>query len=332
MVRTLDAKPTFGGPLRLGNRSLFHYTTAQGLIGILRTQTLFATHADFLNDSSECRLLREVLQPQLIKEFKEIAPKLVAAGIMSEAKVVEYGDSASEEFATAIFNTMVRSIEKISPIYITSFCLHGPKTPEFENGLLSQWRGYANGGFAVEFDEKGLDQLASAEVAAFRYEGILTSAVAYDGHAERADLKRFQGVVSAALKINFADRGLDASGVLGDHEMIHFLKPFFEAVPFLKASGFKEESEYRMVSLAYRKSAPVKPELPLRNIKFRASANGSVVPYIAVFEDSGLKLPIKSILIGPHPNQDNQETAVRLLLDQFDIAAAVRRSKLTLRS
>jgi hypothetical protein len=113
---------------------------------------------------------------------------------------------------------------------------------------------------------------------------------------------------------------------------VDFLKPFFEAVPFLKASGFKEECEYRMVSLAYRRGASAKLKLPLRNIKFKASANGSIVPYIAVFEDSGLKLPIKSILIGPHPNQDNQETAVRLLLDQYEVEADVRRSKLTLRS
>jgi hypothetical protein len=36
--------------------------------------------------------------------------------------------------------------------------------------------------------------------------------------------------------------------------------------------------------------------------------------YIAVFEGSGSKLPIKSVLIGPHANQDNQETAVKLYL------------------
>jgi hypothetical protein len=169
-------------------------------------------------------------------------------------------------------------------------------------------------------------------VGKFRYEGILTSAVSYDAHAERANLKRFQGVVSAALRVDFTDRGKAANNILGRHELIDFLKPFFEAVPFLKASGFREECEYRMVSLAYRRGVSAKLELPLRDIKFRAGANGSVVPYIAVFENSGLKLPIKSILIGPHPNQDNQETAVRLLLDQYDIRADVRRSKLTLRS
>jgi hypothetical protein len=45
------------------SRSLFHYTSARGLIGILGTQALFATHANFLNDSSECQLLRGAINP-----------------------------------------------------------------------------------------------------------------------------------------------------------------------------------------------------------------------------------------------------------------------------
>ena len=72
-------------------------------------------------------------------------------------------------------------------------------------------------------------------------------------------------------------------------------------------------------------------KLPLRDIQFRSGENGSVVPYIAVFDNSELTLPIKSILIGPHPNQDNQQTAVELLFNQHGIKAEVRRSKLSLR-
>ncbi len=49
------------------------------------------------------------------------------------------------------------------------------------------------------------------------------------------------------------------------------------------------------------------------------------------FDNSEPTLPIKSILIGPHPNQDNQQTAVELLLNQHGIKAEVRRSKLSLR-
>jgi hypothetical protein len=69
----------------------------------------------------------------------------------------------------------------------------------------------------------------------------------------------------------------------------------------------------------------------LRDIQFRSGENGPVVPYIAVFDNSELTLPIKSDFDRPHPNQDNQQTAVELLLNQHGIKAEVRRSKLSLR-
>jgi len=56
-------------PAPIGSRPLFHYTTAHGLIGILNTRSLFATHAEFLNDSKECQLLKKILAPQLAAEF-----------------------------------------------------------------------------------------------------------------------------------------------------------------------------------------------------------------------------------------------------------------------
>jgi hypothetical protein len=313
------------------SRSLFHYTTARGLIGILGSQSLFATHAAFLNDSSECRLLRAILTPRLIDEFKELAPKLVKANFMKEAETQVFLAEAFEEFATSVFNTVVKTIDKISPIYITSFCLHGANDSDHANGLLSQWRGYANGGFAIEFDEDGLDKIKKIEVNKYRYKGILTESVWYEDHEKNAGLAKFSGIMAAALRVQFKHQGKDASDVLGRTELHDFIKPFCETLPFLKPHGFREEREYRMVTLAYRRGSSSELELPLRDIQFRSDQNGSVVPYIAVFDQSKLKLPIKSILIGPHPNQDNQQTAVELLLDQHDIKAEVRRSKLSLR-
>ena len=50
---------------------VYHYTSAQGLQGILSSQTLFATHYDYLNDGSELRLLREALPGGLEQTVKE---------------------------------------------------------------------------------------------------------------------------------------------------------------------------------------------------------------------------------------------------------------------
>lgn len=66
-------------------KSLFHYTTAAGLIGIITTQTLWATHANFLNDSAECQLLNRLLTPQIEKEFAGLIPRLTKVGASNQS-------------------------------------------------------------------------------------------------------------------------------------------------------------------------------------------------------------------------------------------------------
>lgn len=45
---------------------LYHYTTLEGLKGILETQTLWATHFEFLNDSSELSTFKDILSNALM--------------------------------------------------------------------------------------------------------------------------------------------------------------------------------------------------------------------------------------------------------------------------
>jgi hypothetical protein len=107
-------------------------------------------------------------------------------------------------------------------------------------------RPYANGGFAVEFDENGLDKIKAVEVNKYRYAGILTNSVWYKNHEEKAGLAKFKGVVAAALKVHFEHRGNDSGEVLGRGEL----------------------REYRMVALAYRRGISSDLKLPLRDIQF----------------------------------------------------------------
>jgi hypothetical protein len=77
------------------SRSLFHYTTADGIIGILQNQYLFATHADFLNDSTECRAILAVLLPRLEAQLKEIVPKLIARHLIHPSVATDYVNPGS---------------------------------------------------------------------------------------------------------------------------------------------------------------------------------------------------------------------------------------------
>ena len=55
---------------------LYHYTTFDGLIGILQTQSLWATHYKFLNDFSEIILFRDklisLMYPHILESIEEI--------------------------------------------------------------------------------------------------------------------------------------------------------------------------------------------------------------------------------------------------------------------
>jgi hypothetical protein len=112
------------GPLP---QHLYHYTNAEGLYGILRTRTIWATHFDFLNDRSEFSYAFEILKERLTAQ----------AGADASAKLIPALDKWP--------NLM-------GPHYVASFCEDGD--------LLSQWRGYAqtNDGYAIGFKSGNLSK------------------------------------------------------------------------------------------------------------------------------------------------------------------------------
>jgi hypothetical protein len=186
------------------SRSLFHYTDANGLIGIVESQSLFATHADFLNDSTECRSILTVLLPRLEAELRELAPKLIKSGIIHPSIETDYGDTVYRQEAENMLRAMLQAANNTSPFFVTSFCIHEPGTPAYEHGLLSQWRGYARGGFAIEFDELGIDQLNRQETDKFRYAGIRTDIVAYRDHDKHVPAELFFWLRWCASKRTFS--------------------------------------------------------------------------------------------------------------------------------
>ena len=48
------------------------------------------------------------------------------------------------------------------------------------------------------------------------------------------------------------------------------------------------------------------------------------MPYVDLFAELPDKLPIKSVIVGPHPNQELQHHAIELLLDRFVVGGIER--------
>lgn len=314
------------------SRSLFHYTSADGLVGILQTQSLFATHSAFLNDSTECRIIRDILLPRLEKELREATPKLIERRVMDPKILTDFGDDLFRQEADNMLQAMSQATNNTAPYFIASFCVHEPNTSAYNDGLLSQWRGYAKGGFAIELDELGIDDLNAAERTRYRYQGIITDTVVYNDHESRVSKKDFEGLGTALLKSlipKIADRLTD---ILGPKTTNDFARPFLATSPFLKHSSFEEENEYRIVALCNRPTVyDENDEREAKTIQFRSRATGQLIPYIALYYELKTMLPIKSIIIGPHPNQSEREMSVEILLEKIGINVPIKISQIPFR-
>jgi hypothetical protein len=300
---------------------------------------LWATHANFLNDTAECQLLSSLLTPQVEAEYRKIIPRLMDVGAFKPEIMQTFGTILNTE-SEKVTSVVLASIERVSPIHITSFCQHEKSTPECDHGLLSQWRGYAKGGFAIEFDEGKLDDLMDLEHSNHSYQAMITRKVEYDNHEKAADLRQFEGIAAAALRVAFEDaapklaRRPDVSEILGVRTLQSYIGAFIQVLPFLKSARFKEENEYRLVALPTRAKADIKAtrdERPHKEMHFREGVAGSMVPYIKLFESIRSPLPIKKLIVGPHQDQQNQYHAARLLLEKYEIDAPVVKSGTTFR-
>jgi hypothetical protein len=314
------------------NRSLFHYTTADGIIGILQDQSLYATHAGFLNDSTECRSILAVLLPRLEAELREVVPRLVNLKLLQSSILTEYGDEIYKQEAETMLRAMTEATNSTAPYFITSFCIHEPNTLAHKHGLLSQWRGYARGGFAIEFDELALDDLNKQENKRYRYQGLITEKVIYRDHEYEVGTEKFAGFAGALLKNLFPKIADKLTDVLGAKVTNDFSRPFLSTAPFLKNESFQEENEYRIVALCNRPSVKDKSDQrDAKPIKFRSTSSGQIIPFISLYQELKIKLPIKSIVVGPHLHRSAQRAALEILLEKCGIDVPIRFSEIPFR-
>lgn len=95
--------------------ALYHYTTPEGLLGILTENKLWATDIFYLNDSSEFIYGKELILRYLRNPYRKL-PRVAQL-----FKDVE---------------SMLEDVESFLRFYVLSFCKNG--------NLLSQWRSYGD--------------------------------------------------------------------------------------------------------------------------------------------------------------------------------------------
>ncbi len=101
---------------------------------------------------------------------------------------------------------------------------------------------------------------------------------------------------------------------------------FLEALCRIKHYAFKEEREYRLMACDLTpKNKKLIKNTTGKNVKkiHFYNRNGTLIPYIKLFEkkpEGSSRLPIKGIIVGPHPEQLNRKYSVEKLLHELEMS------------
>jgi hypothetical protein len=273
-----------------------------------------------MNDSEELRAARKILHHAMDAALRQrIKPYL------KENKIQDPSfEEACIQQSDVLVNAYYQTTEKVVAPFICSFCSHEGDEQAKSDGLLSQWRGYgADGGFALEFEAAKLEELMGQD--ADSHNGYYMVAVIYGEASEKFELLKddIKVVTNTAFEMLLCNLKLSKDEPNIDESYF----PFMRCATCFKHSGFREEQEIRIVHIRQLQSGVPDGRKPYKIIEFRRH-RGSWVPYVSLFSAATEKLPLRRIMVGPHPRSDLRRRALELFLKQAGIEAEVHVSRI----
>lgn len=271
---------------------LYHYTTQQGLLGIFNSKAVWSTNTHFLNDPTE----------------------FVHALSFAKSIANYFFDNDYFEQFGAMLHRHVGKL-KGEGLYVSSFS----ERPD----LLSQWRGYCPGGsgYCLGFDRKILQQYCEArgyrlEKCVYGHDdqqaevtGIVTTAMALfpkmkvtpQQFHEMPTKEKLDSMVAfhEHLKGEGADQASEAISLI--------CESLLEVAPRFKNAGFEEEAEWRIIV----------NEPDAKAVSFRAGPS-YLIPHIALDIIEANPEVVRSLIVGPNPNQARALKAAEALFQSLD--------------
>ena len=270
---------------------LFHYTTAEGLIGIVESGKLWASSASFLNDSSEPSYAMDTIK----RAFEDVSCALQPNSVAARA-------------LQGYWQELQNRLRNEAPdVYVFCFC----ESPD----LLSQWRGYGAqcAGYALGFSSA---QLQKYVVEQGRSEGLYLMKIAYEKRDQENEAKDvLTQVASAAEPADRASCGARDETRHRTDRIVGSLRSaaFSEVVRLsakFKAGAFREEREWRLVQFAHRGTIQV-----LQHVRFR-SGTKAITPFL---ELNVGRPPIEKVTVGPTLNPALAIQSLRLAFARHDL-------------
>lgn len=269
--------------------TLWHYTNALGLQGIMHSQSMWATDSRYLNDATEIQfgtaLFLSVLNEQDLDSRDLITRNFITGLCRGNGKVIR--DFLADNVS----------------FHVVCFCSEGD--------LLSQWRAYGgspngDGAFAIGFTPRRGDARSWAQTASELANDVFLRRVLYDRDEQKAACRRlFEPLVDLLDESSSEIPTQNAFSAA-------LIDGLVELSCWCKDPAFSEENEWRIVY--QRRHSPV-VTLPIRV----RPARDLFIPYVELDLASKVgarheQMPVSHIRCGPNAEGIRSEFGIRQLL------------------
>lgn len=270
--------------------TLFHYTTREGLFGILSSFKIWASSSQFLNDASEFTYSTQLIA-EIATDLKKSSTNWFEQQLLNHAVALHTSDSLKRQ------------------VFVFSLS---------ENGdLLSQWRAYGRNGnaYAMGFSPSML-------VETLADQRILLAPCLYERDAQVLKIRELLNVALSefhSLGFNPAD-AQKQSWPPGLAQAISDVNlAFIQAAALIKHPAFVDEREWRLVRIGLQDGIS-------GALQFRL-ASSHLVPYVewSVAAGFGQRL-LKEIVIGPSPHFAIDAASIEHFLSQRVATGVIVRS------
>lgn len=246
--------------------TLHHYTSGSGLLGIISSDSIWATQIHYLNDSKE----------------------LIHAVGLAKSSLQELRKGRSGDKFAQICAAVSKQLDSISRLALYVACFSEVKDS------LSQWRGYCppSFGYSLGFDGDRLATIA-------KQQGFQLRPCIYEINEQLENLRLWAYETVAALHLNCPEKEDPAEYTQRNSSI--FLESFVAIAPFMKNHSFKDEKEWRMVGLVLSTDPKVNLRvgktflIPYVPIKLNSKEQTSPIWNICVGPTPHIELSLNSI-------------------------------------
>ena len=277
--RFSELSRTLLGPAIFDPEDVYHYTDLSALIGIVTRQQVWATHIDYLNDSTEfehgrCLALAEIERRSNVAN--SLAEKLLWEGLSRAV--------AQKRFEAAFVFCTTRARDS-----------------------LNLWRGYSTRGASVAIRFKRLFEspfnrpgrkdiklpFSMYQLPVFYDESDKARIISDWLDFSAAEFRKVPEPWTQSELIN----SLLAKAALEMHTISYFFKSI----------DYRDEAEWRVICLEWHEQRNFSVQFRIRD--------DHIIPYVPIVPNPALKIfAISEILVGPHPDFPRLKMAIEEML------------------